>query len=51
MSEKMHKAGFKIRVIETIDSHFLVEALENHGEIKKGDKIRVLKEHVEELPK
>jgi len=48
---RLHSAGFKIRIIETIDSHFLAEALENHGEIKKGDTFLTLKEHVKEPPK
>jgi len=48
---RVHLAGFKIRVLDKCDSHFLVEALENHGEIKKGDTFLTLKEHVKEAPK
>ena len=48
---RLHKGGFKIRVLEKVNSHFLVEALENHGEIKKGDKFLTLKLHCERLVK
>ena len=48
---RLHRAGFKIRILETTDSHYLAEALENHGEIKKGDKFLTLKLHCERIVK
>lgn len=48
---RLHSAGFKIRVLHQCDSHVLAEIMENHGEFRKGERVRVLREHVEELPK
>jgi len=48
---RVHLAGFKIRIRGECTSHFFVESLENHGEIKKGDTFLTLKEHVKEPTK